>query len=167
MDFDVGNLPSMSTLGICSQGLITVDKEALTTPLIHLSLEEYLSAHPDIFSRPRSAIAEIHLTYLNSHPLEDTFGRAFSLYPKHTLPRILFHYTGGCKQKGNPRLREITYARHIEGELLPNIDKITYSSSRALRLPISIIALGSMDYTANRSLESLMLKLHTNRGGML
>ena len=65
-DFDVGNIPSMSTLVNCCQGLITVDKEASTVRLIHFTLQEYLSAHPDIFTKPHSAMAEICLTYLNS-----------------------------------------------------------------------------------------------------
>ena len=33
--------------------------------LVHFTLQEYLSAHPDIFTRPHAAIAEISLTYLN------------------------------------------------------------------------------------------------------
>ena len=65
-DFDVGNIPSIPTLVNCCQGLITVDKEASTVRLIHFTLQEYLSAHPDIFSQPHSALAEICLTYLNS-----------------------------------------------------------------------------------------------------
>jgi len=65
-DFDVGNIPSMSTLVNCCQGLITVDKEASTVRLIHFTLQEYLSAHPDLFTKPHSAMAEICLTYLNS-----------------------------------------------------------------------------------------------------
>ena len=65
-DFDVGNIPSMSTLVNCCQGLITVDKEGSTVRLIHFTLQEYLSSRPDIFSKPHSAMAEICLTYLNS-----------------------------------------------------------------------------------------------------
>jgi len=42
-DFDVGNIPSMSTLVNCCQGLITVDKDASTVRLIHFTLQEYLS----------------------------------------------------------------------------------------------------------------------------
>ena len=60
------NAPSISTLVSCCQGLITVDKEASTVRLIHFTLREYLSAHPKIFRRPHSTIAEICLTYLNS-----------------------------------------------------------------------------------------------------
>jgi len=65
-DFDVGNIPSISTLVNCCQGLITIDKEASTVRLIHFTLQEYLCAHPDLFSAPHSAMAEICLTYLNS-----------------------------------------------------------------------------------------------------
>ena len=69
-DFNTGNIPSISILVGCCQGLITVDKEASTVRLIHFTLQEYLSAHPDIFSRPHSAMAEICLTYLNSQQIK-------------------------------------------------------------------------------------------------
>ena len=80
-DFNAGNIPSITTLVSCCQGLITADKEASkaskasskaskaskasTVRLIHFTLRDYLSAHPHIFSRPHSAIAEVCLTYLN------------------------------------------------------------------------------------------------------
>ena len=69
-DFDVGNIPSISTLVNCCQGLITVDKEESTVRLIHFTLQEYLSSHPDIFSKPHSVMAEICLTYLNSESVK-------------------------------------------------------------------------------------------------
>ena len=69
-DFNVGNMPSMSTLVNCCQGLITVDKEASTVRLIHFTLQEYLSAHPDIFTSPHSAMAEICFTYRNSRKVK-------------------------------------------------------------------------------------------------
>ena len=65
-DFDIGNVPAMSTLVSCCQGLITVDKEASTVRLIHFTLQEYLLSRPNIFSKPHSTMAEICLTYLNS-----------------------------------------------------------------------------------------------------
>ena len=52
-DFNADNIPSIKTLIGCCQGLITVDKEASTVRLVHFTLKEYLSAHPDIFSSPR------------------------------------------------------------------------------------------------------------------
>jgi len=51
-DFNIGNIPLVSTLVGCCQGLIAVDKEASTVQLIHFTLQEYLSTHPDIFSNP-------------------------------------------------------------------------------------------------------------------
>ena len=69
-NFNVGNIPSITTLVSCCQGLITVDKEESTVRLIHFTLREYFSAHPDILSRPHSAIAEICLTYLNSSQIK-------------------------------------------------------------------------------------------------
>ena len=69
-DFDAGNIPSISTLVSCCQGLITVDKEASTVRLIHFTLQEYLFSHPDIFTKPHSAMAEICLTYLNSRQVK-------------------------------------------------------------------------------------------------
>jgi len=65
-DFNVENAPSISKVVSCCQGLIAVDKEASTVRLIHFTLQEYLSAHRDIFSRPHSAMAEVCLTYMNS-----------------------------------------------------------------------------------------------------
>ena len=87
-DFNAGNIPSMSTLVNCYQGLITVDKEASTVRLIHFTLQEYLSAHPDIFIKPHSAMAVFCLTYLNSKqvkalstaPSPDTRGGSFLEY---------------------------------------------------------------------------------------
>jgi len=87
-NFDVGNIPSMSTLVNCCQGLVTVDKEASTVRLIHFTLQEYLSSHPDLFTKPHSVMAEICLTYLNSQqvkalstaPSPDTLGASFLEY---------------------------------------------------------------------------------------
>ncbi|RPA93972.1 hypothetical protein L873DRAFT_1657161, partial [Choiromyces venosus 120613-1] len=69
-DFNIGNIPSISTLVGCAQGLITVDKEASTVRLIHFTLQEYLSAHPDLFNSPHSTMAETCLTYLNSQQVK-------------------------------------------------------------------------------------------------
>ena len=69
-DFDAGNIPSISTFLNCCQGLITVDKEASIMRLIHFTLQEYLSAHLDLFIKPHSAMAEICLTYLNSQQVK-------------------------------------------------------------------------------------------------
>ena len=70
-EFDPRNVPPIATLLGCCQGLITVDKEASTVRLIHHTLQEYLSAYPDLFARVHSTIAETCLTYLNSPQVKE------------------------------------------------------------------------------------------------
>jgi len=69
-DFNPQNVPSVSTLVSCCQGLISVDKEASTVRLVHFTLKEYLCARPNIFGRHHSTMAEICLTYLNSEKVK-------------------------------------------------------------------------------------------------
>ena len=64
--FNPDNVPPISTLLGCCQGLVIVDKRASNVRLIHFSLKEYLCAHPDLFAGAHSTIAETCLTYLNS-----------------------------------------------------------------------------------------------------
>src|SRR5207302_4113808 len=72
----------------CCQGLITVDKEASTVRLIHITVREYLCAHLDLFNKPHSTVTEACLTYLNSkqvrsltsHPLPDPEAMPFLRY---------------------------------------------------------------------------------------
>jgi len=69
-DFNADNIPSMATLVGCCQGLISVDREVSRVRLIHFTLREYFSAHAALFSGPHSTMAEICLTYLNSHQVK-------------------------------------------------------------------------------------------------
>ena len=62
-DFDSENAPSIGALLGCCQGLITVDREASTVRVIHVTVQEYLCADPDLFSNPHSVIAEACLTF--------------------------------------------------------------------------------------------------------
>ena len=62
--------PSIGTLLACCQGLVTVDKEASTIRLIHFTLQEYLRAHPEVFGRVHSTMAETCLSYLNSQQVK-------------------------------------------------------------------------------------------------
>ena len=71
-DFDVDNVPSISTVLGCCQGLIAVDEEELTVRLINLALYEYLFSNPGTLTHePHSEIAKICLTYLNSKHVKD------------------------------------------------------------------------------------------------
>jgi len=66
-DLDGDNALSIGTLLACCQGLVAVDKEASTVRLIHFTLQEYLEAHTELFGSPHATMAEICLSYLNSH----------------------------------------------------------------------------------------------------
>jgi len=70
-DFDSENIPLMSTLLDCCQGLITIDEEASTVRLIHFTVQEYLCTHPDLPTKPQSILAETCLTYLNSQHIKN------------------------------------------------------------------------------------------------
>ena len=71
--FNAENVPSISTVVGCCQGLIAVDKEASKVRFINVALQEYLSCDPEIFlvREPHSEMARICLTYLNSQQVKD------------------------------------------------------------------------------------------------
>ena len=79
-NLNIDNVPSISTLLACCQGLFVVEKEASAVRLIHFTLQEYLRAHPDLFGAAHSGIAETCLSYLNSQQI-----RAFSTSPSPDL----------------------------------------------------------------------------------
>ena len=62
LDYD--EIPAISTLLGCCQGLVTIDKGSLIR-LINFTLQEYLCTHPNLFDRAHSTMAETCLTYLN------------------------------------------------------------------------------------------------------
>jgi len=69
-DLNTDNVPSISTLLACCQGLVVVDKEVSTVRLVHFTLQEYLQAHPELFGAAHSVMAETCLSYLNSHQVK-------------------------------------------------------------------------------------------------
>ena len=79
------DIPSIGTLLACCQGLVAVDKETSTIRLIHFTLQEYLWAHPELFSTAHSTIAETCLSYLNSEQI-----KALSTNPYHDLQSTPF-----------------------------------------------------------------------------
>ena len=70
-DINTNNIPSIRTVLGCCQGLVAVDKGSSTIRLIHFTLKEYISRHPDLFDKPHSGIAETCLTYLNFRAIKD------------------------------------------------------------------------------------------------
>jgi len=117
-DFNTDDIPSIETLIGCCPGLITVDKKSSTVRLVHFTLKEYLSAHPDIFSSPHSTIAEACLTYLNFQQV-----RALSDDPYVVLDCLepFIHY---CSLYwGDHAKRELSdYGRSLAIELLQEYD---------------------------------------------
>ena len=69
VELNVQRVPSIRTLLSCALGLITVDEQASTVRVIHFTLQEYLTAQPNLFITPHSLMAEICLTYLNFHSI--------------------------------------------------------------------------------------------------
>ena len=70
-DLDNDDIPTLSTLLDCCQGLVTLDKGASTVRLVHFTLQEHLCTHPGLFDRAHSVMAEICLTYLNFQHIKD------------------------------------------------------------------------------------------------
>jgi len=70
-DLGGDDIPAISTLLGCCQGLVTMDQGASTVRLIHFTLQEYLRTHSDLFDRAHSMIAETCLTYLNFQHIKD------------------------------------------------------------------------------------------------
>ena len=70
-DLDLDNIPGISIMLACCQGLATIDKGTSTVRLIHFTLQEHLRTHPNLFDRAHSAIAETCLTYLNFQYVKD------------------------------------------------------------------------------------------------
>ena len=69
-NLNTDNVPSIGTSLACCQGLVAVDKETSTVRLIHFTLQEYLRAHPHLFSTAHSTMAETCLSYLNSRQVK-------------------------------------------------------------------------------------------------
>ena len=79
------NVPSIGTLLACCQGLVVVEKETSMVRLIHFTLQEYLRAHPNLFSAAHSTMADTCLSYLNSQQI-----KALSTSPSPDLQNTPF-----------------------------------------------------------------------------
>ena len=66
-DFSTQNVLSIRTLLGYTLGLVTIDERASWPRLLHFTLQDYLGQHPTLFVTAQSMMAEICLTYLNSH----------------------------------------------------------------------------------------------------
>jgi len=124
-DFNAGNVPSISTLVSCCQGLITVDKTTSTVRLIHPTVKEYLSARRDLFGSPHSTMAEICLTYLNSEHVKALSADSPAVIHDKPFLRYCSVYWGiHAKTELSERARSLAlqlfwkYDGHISSKLL-------------------------------------------------
>jgi len=85
------NAPLIRTLLSCTLGLVTIDQQSSTVRLVHFTLQEYFTAHSNLFITPHSMMAEICLTYLNFESICD-------LSSFDTIPPItpFLHYASCC-----------------------------------------------------------------------
>jgi len=105
---DPGSIPSIETLLWCSIGLITLEKASNTVRLVHFTLRGHLSNTPTLFERPRSTIAEICLTYLNSKSVRELPSSSVSAI--RTFP--LLNYAS-CH-----------WEKHARGEMTQNVEEL-------------------------------------------
>jgi len=68
--FNRDDVPSVTTLLVCCQGLIVVDQETSAVRLIHFSLKIYLSSNRDMFSQPHRTMSKICSGYLKSEQVK-------------------------------------------------------------------------------------------------
>ena len=71
VDLDLENVPTLRTILASSLGLVNVEASSSTVRLVHFTLQEHLLSRPTLFHSPRSAIAEVCLTYLNFQCVRD------------------------------------------------------------------------------------------------
>jgi len=91
-NLNTDNVPSISTLLACCQGLVVVEKEVSAVRLIHLTLQEYLRTYPELFGAAHSTMAETCLSYLNSRQV-----KAFAARPPPDLQDTPFlEYSSLC-----------------------------------------------------------------------
>ena len=76
-DLNSDDIPAISTLLSCCQGLATIEKGTSAIRLVHVTLQEYLCTHPDLFDRAHSTMAETCLTYLNFPRVKDLLAGPF------------------------------------------------------------------------------------------
>ena len=127
-DFNADNIPSITTIVSCCQGLISVDKEELSVRLIHFTLKEYFSSNPDIFCRPHSVMAETCLTYLNSQQVKALSANPlFDIHNPHDHPFLEYcssYWGDHMKKELSDHSRSLAlqllqeYDGHISAELV-------------------------------------------------
>jgi len=123
-DLDIGNIPAVETLLVCSLGLVTIEKSSSTVRLVHYTLREYLSSNPDFFPKSHSVIAGACLTYLN-FPQVRGFSPARSIPPAAPFVKYASCYWGAhAKRETTESVKTLAlrlldgYDEHISSRIL-------------------------------------------------
>ena len=124
-DINTENMPSIQTVLHCSQGLAVVDKGSSIIRLIHSTLKEHLSRHPDLPDRPHLKIGELCLTYLNFQTIRDlSVGSAPDLRNTPFLEYCSLHWGTHMQVGFSEHSKKLAiallnrYDNHISAELL-------------------------------------------------
>ena len=124
-EYNTDNVSSISTVLSCCQGLVVMDKEESALRLVHSTLQEHLTIHPNLFQGPHATIAETCLTYLNSEPVL-ALSASGSLSAQHTpfLKYSAIYWGAHMKKEFTHRGKMLAlklfshYERHISVKLL-------------------------------------------------
>ena len=122
---DNDDIPTISTLLDCCQGLVMVDMGGSTARLIRYTLQGHVCTHPDIFDRAHSTLAETSLTYLNFQDLRDR--------PAHMPPNprsIPFCEYSSLYWRTHMRIELSDRAEEFALELLGQFDSHVSAKSR-------------------------------------
>ena len=96
---DSDNVPGISTMPACCQGLVTIEKGTSTVKLIHYTLQECIRTLPNLFDKAHSTMAETCLTYLNLHHVKDlSAGRPLTLEACHSFNIVLYIGEATCER---------------------------------------------------------------------
>jgi len=158
------DIPAISTLLDCCQGLVTVDKGGSTIRFIHFTLQEYLCAHPELFTRADSTMAETCLTYLGFQDIKDLAADP----PPDPLGAPFLEYSSlywGTHMRMEPSHRARTFAlellgpfeNHVSAKLLWNSISREFSSWNTDHKPFS--ALHCISYFGIADIADNLLKV--------
>jgi len=140
IDINIHNIPSIRTLLSCTLGLVTIDDQESTVRLVHFTLQEYLVAHPNLFTTPHLMIAEICLTYLNFRSVCE-LSTALGTIPS-TMPFLYYascHWGSHAKKEMGKNVESLALqllprdANHIWVDFLLREENVGFLSSREHR----------------------------------